>query len=243
MMEQEIIAQSLDSIHYKVMELISNFTRGRALDLPAGYGRLSCWLYEKGFDVVAGDIVPKKFKNPKIPVCKIDFDGTFPLKNESFDLAFCIEGPEHVENLYHTFREFARVLKPGGTLVISYPNYSNLESRIRTIFYGVLEPVEYSKSDAPIKDNGHINRQPFALLKMALLHAGFDVEHVTSEATKRNQLLLYPAYLLIKLFTAARGEKGQKKYFLKDSNNYSVLMGGNSLIVVCTKRTQQRSSQ
>lgn len=237
-LDREIEAQSLDEIHYKIVENIGNLKKGQTLDLPVGYGRLSYWLYQRGFDVIAGDIAPENFKIPEIPIYKVDLDGVFPFENERFDLAFCIEGPEHVENPYHTFREFARVLKPGGKLIISYPNYSNLESRIRMIFYGVLEPVEYPVwQTTSLKNNGHINRQPFALLKMSLLHAGFDVDWVTSESIKRNQLLLYPVYLLIRLFSLIKGKKGQKKYFLLDSNQFKVLMGGNSLILMCTKQT------
>jgi 2-polyprenyl-3-methyl-5-hydroxy-6-metoxy-1,4-benzoquinol methylase len=241
-MDREIKASSLDKIHYKIIELTSDFKKGRILDLPAGPGRLSYWLYKKGFDVVAGDIDTRNFKNPEIPILKIDLNEKFPLKSDSFDIAFCIEGPEHVENPYHTFREFARVLKPGGKLIISYPNYSNLESRLRIIFYGILEPVEYPKrqGDGKIKVskcNGHISRQPLALLKMSLMHAGFDIDMVTSESIKLNQLFLFPIYILIKLFTVIKGKKGQKKYDLQESNQYGVLMGGNSLIIKCTKNS------
>lgn len=166
------------------MELISSYPVGKALDLPSGPGRLSLWLHEKGFDVMAGDINPDSFLIEKVPVLKVDLDDHFPIADTSFDYAFCIEGPEHVENLYHTFREFARVLKPGGKLIISYPNYSNLESRIRMIFYGVLEPVEYP-TKGYCKNNGHINRQPIAMLKQALLHAGFHIDEIKPESIKK----------------------------------------------------------
>ena len=235
---RQFVSMSLDETHYKVIELVASFPTGKALDFPAGSGRLSWWLHKKEFEVIAGDSLPENFQNPEIPIVRGDLDGKFPFADSSFDYAFCIDGPEHVENLYHTFREFARILKPDGKMVISYPNYSNIESRLRTIFYGVLEPVEprkhiETKQSRDIKNNGHINRVPYALLRMALEYAGFRIEHITSEKTKRNQLFLLPLFLLIKLFTKISGKKGATKYWLHESNCYNVLMGGNDLILIC----------
>jgi SAM-dependent methyltransferase len=251
------IVASLDEAHYKALDLVTTCPPGLALDLPAGSGRLSWWLHRKGFQVTAGDIEPEFFRNPEIPTVKTDLDGVFPLEDNQFDYAFCIDGPEHAENIYHTFREFARVLKPGGKMIVSYPNYSNLESRLRMIFYGVLEPVEgrhqplRSSSGAITWDNentcfqsgdvkevqkynGHINRQPYALLRMAMEHAGFRINRITSEKVKTGQLFLFPLYLLILLFTRIRGEKGARKYWLREANSYEVLMGGNDLILIAT---------
>jgi SAM-dependent methyltransferase len=236
--DNDIPANSLEEIHYRVVELVAPLPRGKVLDFPAGHGRLSRWLHKMGFDVTAGDIAPENFRNPDIPVVKADLEGCFPFPDGAFDAAFCIEGPEHTENPYHTFREFARILKPGGKLIISFPNYSNLESRLRMILYGILEPVEYPDGAVPSKSYGHVSRPPFALLKMSLMLAGLSIDTVACEAVKPRQLLLYPLYLLIKLFTAIKGDKGQRKYFLRDSNDAKVLMGGRSLILLCTKQPQ-----
>ena len=236
---RQFVSMSLDETHYKVMELVSSFTKGKAIDFPAGSGRLSWWLHEKGFEIIAGDSLPENFQNPEIPIVQADLDKKFPFDENFFDYAFCIDGPEHVENLYHTFREFARILKPDGKMIISYPNYSNIECRLRTIFYGVLEPVEPREGVETLRkkgitNNNHINRVPYALLRMALEYAGFKIEKITSEKTKRDQLFLLPLFLLIKLFTKIKGKKGITKYWLHESNCYNVLMGGNDLILVCT---------
>jgi SAM-dependent methyltransferase len=229
---------SLDEVHYKVMDLISSFPAGEALDFPAGSGRLSWWLHKEGFKVVAADAAPEKFQNPEIPVIAADLDKRFPFRDDSFDYAFCIDGPEHVENIYHAFREFGRILKPGGNLIVSYPNYSNIECRLRNVFYGVLEPVEPketldSNRRRNIRGGGHIQRQPYALLKMAMEYAGFEIEKITSEKTKAKQLFLLPLFLVIQLFTKSKGKKGIAKYWLNESNSYEVLMGGNDLILSC----------
>ncbi len=236
---REFLSMSLDQTHYKIMDLIAHWSGGKALDFPSGSGRLAWWLHEKGFDVVAADSQPKNFQNPELLIVSCDLDQPFPFKDNAFDCAFCVDGPEHAENLYHTFREFARVLGPKGNFVVSYPNYSNIESRLRNVFYGVLEPVEPPEivrdwRRKGIKDNGHINRQPYALLRMALEYAGFRIEKITSEKTKSGQLLLLPLFLLGQAFTRIKGEKGRKKYWLHESNSYPVFMGGNDLILLCT---------
>lgn len=236
--ERKFVSYSLDETHYKLIELISFYPKGKALDLPCGSGRISWWLHKKGFQVTAGDIQAENFQNPEIPIVTMDMHKKFPFDDNSFDYAFFIDGPEHVENIYHAFREFSRVLKPKGKLIVSYPNYSNIESRLRIIFYGGLEPVtsrEQLKTD--FKDNPsmvHLNRPLYPQLRMALEFAGFDIERITSERTKKRQLFLIPLFLIIMLFTKIKGKKGNSKYWLKESNCYNVLMGGNDMILVAT---------
>ena len=232
---REFQAASLDEIHFQIKDMVKGARKGAsALDFPAGSGRLSWMLYHQGLKVTAADIGTEGFRNPEIPIVQGDLDGTFPFGDASFDYAFCVEGPEHVENIYHTFREFGRVLKKGGLFTMSYPNYSNIESRLRNVFYGVLEPVEpYSEKNQ--KNNGHISRPPYALLKMALNYAGFEIEMIRSEKIKYNQLWLLPLSLLIFFMTKIKGKKGKRKYWLDESNSWKVLMGGNSLIISARK--------
>ena len=231
---REFQIASLNEIHFKIVDMMKKMPRGKVLDFPAGTGRLSWMLHNDGFEVTAADIGTEGFCNPEIPIFQGDLDGRFPFTDGSFDYAFCIEGPEHVENLYHTFREFGRVLKKDGLLTMSYPNYSNLEARLRNVFYGIMEPVEpYSAQDQ--KNNGHISRPPYALLKMALNYAGLEIETISSEKIKYNQLFLLPMAWIIFLFTKIKGEKGKRKYWLDESNSWAILMGGNSLIISARK--------
>jgi len=231
---REFQIASLDEIHFKIVDEMKTVPRGKVLDFPAGTGRLSWMLHNEGFDVTAADIEIEGFCNPEIPIVEGDLDGRFPFAAGSFDYACCIEGPEHVENLYHTFREFSRVLKKNGLFTMSCPNYSNIESRLKNVFYGIIEPAEpYSDKDG--KNNGHISRPSFALLKMALSYAGLEIETVASEKTKVNQLWLTPLAWLIFLFTKVKGKKGIRKYWLDESNSPKILMGGNSLIISARK--------
>ncbi len=231
---REFQIASLDELHFKIADRLKTLPRGRVLDFPAGTGRLSWMLHNEGFDVEAADIGPEGFCNPEIPVVKGDLDSRFPFEDGHFDYVCCVDGPEHSENIYHTFREFSRILKKGGRFIMSYPNYSNIESRLRNIFYGVLEPVEpYNESTQ--KNNGHISRPPYALLRMALNYAGLEIENIESEKLKRNQLFLLPVSLIVFLVTMLKGQKGRDKYWLHESNSWKVLMGGNGIIITSRK--------
>jgi 2-polyprenyl-3-methyl-5-hydroxy-6-metoxy-1,4-benzoquinol methylase len=226
---------SLQEIHFIVSEKMKKVDKNaKVLDFPSGPGRLSWMLHNEGFKVTAADIGPENFRNPEIPIFKADLDSRFPFDDGLFDYCFCIDGPEHSENIYHTFREFSRMLKLGGILTFSIPNHSNIESRLRQVFYAVLEPVEPFK-DSGTKNNGHLSRPSFPLLKMALQHAGLEIVHIQSEKVKYNQLWLSPIALIINVATKLKGKKAEKKYWLNESNSFKILLGGNGIIVTCKK--------
>ena len=234
----ELNAMSIDAIHYKIMEIMEKYPIGKALDFPSGWGRLSYWLKEKGYDVTSCDIKG----HPDSPIEHVfgDLNDRFPFEDEIFDYAFCIDGPEHAENLYHLFREFYRLLKPKGHLILSIPNYSSIECRFKQFWYGVLEPISTKEDFEKLGDTTghcHVNRPPYALLRMALEAAKFSIVETTFDQEKKGQRYFYPLYLFIKLVTLIKGEKGAKKYWLRSANQKNVLMGGNTLILVCQKPT------
>jgi SAM-dependent methyltransferase len=144
--DREFRQFSRSDIHPKVSEILKDLPRGKLLDLPAGSGALSYRLYKEGFQVFACDIHPENFEPPEIPCVQGDFGGRFPFDDNTFDYATFVEGPEHAENPFHAFREFARVLKPGGSLIVTIPNYGNLERRLKMVFLGSFEkPVSQER--------------------------------------------------------------------------------------------------
>ncbi|MFA6970074.1 MAG: class I SAM-dependent methyltransferase [Gallionella sp.] len=227
---------SRSEIHPAISKVLKDMPRGSLLDFPAGTGSLAWRLQSEGFDVTAADIAPEAFKNPEIEILRGDLNGTFPFEQGQFDYACFVEGPEHVENVFQCLREFARVLKPGGTLVVSLPNYSNLQNRIKQFLNGVIEPVvSYESLKSDYIDNEfmiHINRLPYPMIRMALEFAGFKIESVHEDRPKKKQRLLWPVAWVIQMLTSLRGAKAQEKYWMKDNNATEVLMGGNTLILV-----------
>ncbi|MCG7848457.1 MAG: class I SAM-dependent methyltransferase, partial [ANME-2 cluster archaeon] len=108
--------------------MLDNEKKGRLLDAPAGEGALCKKLKNKEFDVYACDIDPSQFKLKDIECMKVDLNEPLPLpyQSSSFDYITCVEGLEHIENPWNVIREFSRVLKKGGKLIITTPNVASL---------------------------------------------------------------------------------------------------------------------
>jgi 2-polyprenyl-3-methyl-5-hydroxy-6-metoxy-1,4-benzoquinol methylase len=120
----------------------------KLLDLSCGGGHTSVMLAKLGFQVVATDYgVPRPMSNGIARVGGVDLNCFLPFQSVSFDGVDLVEVIEHIENQPQLVREINRVLKPGGTLLVSTPNVLNVTSRLRFLFTGFLRgrvrPVHY----------------------------------------------------------------------------------------------------
>lgn len=106
-----------------VEQLVAAAPRGRALDAACGTGRHAAHLVTAGYDVVGVDTTEAmlEFARTKVPAAEFRRGRleALPLDDASVELVTCGLALEHVEDLGLVVREFARVLKPGGWLVIS----------------------------------------------------------------------------------------------------------------------------
>ena len=78
-----------------------------------------------------------------------NLDSELPFGDRSFDYVTCLEGLEHIENPQQAMREFARVLKPGGHLIVSVPNILNIEERLKWLLHGYtshFKPISRASS-------------------------------------------------------------------------------------------------
>lgn len=237
--DREFPSFSRNEIHPRISQLLKDMPRGSLLDMPAGSGALSYRLSKEGFDVTACDIEPGHFLNKEIPILKGDLAHRFPFDDGRFDFACFVEGPEHSENPFHSFREFARVLKVGGRLVVTQPNYNNIERRFRQFFLGApAKAVTQERFQCQFNSNSamlHISPLVWTQLRFFLEASGFEIERIATDKFKRKQMLAFPLVALIQLVTRIAGARGREYSFADQANSNAILMGGNTLIVVAVK--------
>ena len=106
-----------------VLEIVDRLPAGAALDAACGTGRYASLLVERGHAVVGVDGSPEMLDVARARVPSGDFrlgDLTaLPIDDDAVDLVVCALAISHVADLGRVLRELARVLRPGGHLVIS----------------------------------------------------------------------------------------------------------------------------
>ncbi len=195
----------------------------RAIDFPAGNGVTSECLQKLGANVLAVDLFPELFRAKGSEVIKGDLSLAFPVPSENFDIAVCQEGIEHVGNQDHVLREFARILKPGGTLLMTTPNYSNLKSKLSYLlceseaFGRIMPPNEFetiwlspgsedtqsnSAGTPPRVYFGHCFLTGFFRLRLFAQLAGFKLEKIHDSRVNSTSLILFPFLYPLICFSA-----------------------------------------
>jgi len=109
-----------------VHTILDRLPLGDALDAACGTGRHAAHLAERGHRVVGVDASPEMLAIAERKVPGATFHRaeltSIPLPDRSVDLAVCALALCHLPDLAPVFAEFARVLRPGGHLVISDPH-------------------------------------------------------------------------------------------------------------------------
>lgn len=153
-------------------------TQCAIFESSAGSAILSRQLRDQGHDVTISNYYPQNF--PDIKEIHSDLNKPLDLDDDQFDVVICREVIEHVESVPHVLREFNRVLKPGGTLILTFPNRLQIRSRIMYLlsgFYrGMKSPINL---DVPYGE-AHINLIGYPEMDYFLRKTGYDVMAVES---------------------------------------------------------------
>lgn len=189
-------SDTMEVVSKLVLDLVTGPNR-TILDIPAGSGRLSDRLREKGFQVVSADI-----NGARENFVFADMNRTLPFADEQFDAVVSVEGIEHVLNYQVFINELARVTKPGGIVIITTPNISCFYSRFMFMCTGNFFQFWPGQSFVNVKneeifDYGHVTPLTWQKIYFHFAHHGFTLLALKGNKIKRK--ILIPIYLLAML--------------------------------------------
>ena len=103
--------------------IVDALSVGRALDACCGTGRHAAHLAERGWDVLGVDATQEMLEvaRAKAPGARFEQGDVLdlPLPDDTVDLAVCSLALTHVPDLGAAVAEMARVVRPGGTVVLA----------------------------------------------------------------------------------------------------------------------------
>lgn len=240
---ETLLRYTVKDVHNKVVDCMRVLKRGAVLDVPSGQGAMSRDLEKLGFKVFPGDFERENIQYRNGRCIQLDLNALLPFKDGIFDYVICVAGIEHMENPHHMMKEFSRLIKREGHLIITTPNVMTIRSRLKFLFYSYFEAFRYigplpSEQRQKLKDLGlgfdfeHINPIPYSEMKFILEKYKFRIERIEANRMVRKWKMIYPPLKwLIKRLTK---KKIQEDPFLISNT----ILEGEHLIFVA-KRGEQ----
>lgn len=99
------------------------------LDVGCGRGYIGDFVREQGGEYTGTDFVVSR-AGMRLALADA---AALPFPDASFDGLFCIDAFEHIPEPERATREFRRVLRPGGFVFLSAPNYSNVAGLVKKV--------------------------------------------------------------------------------------------------------------
>ena len=198
---------------FPYIESMGDLTGKTILDIPSGDGRATNAFKKQGANVIPLDIFPRTEKSYTSKYG--DMSGKLDIDDKTIDIIICQEGIEHVSDQYSLLKEFNRVLKKGGELIITTPNISNVRSKISNLFtesdmwkrmpYTEVDSIWYIDDKSKKFYFGHLFLLPVNHLKTLLTLNGFDNFSYKKTRISNSSLFIgffiYPLYLLLNMLS------------------------------------------
>lgn len=154
------------------------------------------------------------FRLKEITPMTLDLNTRFSQSFEKkFDVIIAIEIIEHLNSPWEFLNEINKLLKPGGTLILSTPNVSFWLSRLQFLING------YPKyfSDFDFKEQRHITPIFDHHMKIALHECGFTLDKHFSTGSSWGlilRLLTYPASLFFRMINRGLNSDGNINIYI-----------------------------
>jgi SAM-dependent methyltransferase len=206
----------------------ADFTGKVVADIPAGLGRTSSTLVGVGAHVRSYDLFPDAFEVDGVNCEFADLTKPLPIETESCDIVIFQEGIEHLADQLFALSELNRILKDGGRLLLTTPNYSALRAKLAYLLLesevrNIMPPNELESLWRPQRESkgkriyfGHIFMIGIQKLRMLGWLAGFRIHKIHHTRVNWTSAILlpffYPFIWLRNMLTAKRAMRLNTQY-------------------------------
>ena len=170
----------------------------RLLDVSCKEGEVLRVLRSRGFVLRGTNFEPSGPGLGDIPVdYGVDLRHSLPYDDASFDVLLLVEVIEHLENHRLALTELARILKPGGRLILTTPNIMRLNSRLHFFLSGYHKTKRrFIPFDTSLEDAHRFHNYPIDLPILYYLgkQNGLEIERLGSSKVKGYSRLLWAAF-------------------------------------------------
>lgn len=197
MLEQEVtkgaIMEKKDEDYYNhtrfdILKLIPS-TAQQILSVGCGNGSTEVELLKQGHSVVGLELnadAAETARKKGLEVIVADaFLANQYLNGRQFDCLIYADMLEHVSDPQALLAKHMQLLKPGGAIVISVPNFRHYEVFKQLFLYGMIR-----YEDAGILDKTHIRITTRKMVEMWLEKINISVDKVVYKASRRRELYI-----------------------------------------------------
>jgi len=158
------------------------------LDVSCKEGDVLQALHPRGFILRGTNFEPEGPALDGIPIdYGVDLLRPLPYGDGTFDVVLLVEVIEHLENHRVAFGELARILKPGGVLILTTPNIMRLNSRFHFFWSGYHKTKRrFIPFDTPLEQAHRFHNYPIDLPILYYLSKqnGLELEHIGKSMVK-----------------------------------------------------------
>ena len=220
---------------------------GRILEVSCGDGRILAALKAKGFAVTGTNFGDYPDFPADIPVRNgVNLLEGLPFEDETFDAVIAMEVIEHIENHRKAIAEMARVLRPGGRMILTFPNGHRVASRLSFLLYGIRKPKrKLIGFDTPIEKSFAFHNYVPELPTLAYLLSahGLEIEALKASSCKAKSYVLYALLWIPGALTLANRLMLREKHLIRTGHSRRLwrwmmsraVQCGESLIVIARK--------
>ena len=226
-------ARGVHDAAFRVLQSYTDVPQATSvIDIGAGQGAFSRRLLKAGYSVRACDLYPEQFRVSEVTCLPVSPSGELPYADHTAEAVVALELFEHLDGHEPLLREIHRVLKPGGTLLLTSPNILNLKSRILFLLTGYL--YNFPSLDPEVRDAVHQHISPFSLdrYRWRLSQSGFRLRNVSVDRYTPSSLMWAFLIPLIKLVTLRSARRSTS---VRMQNMTRVLMG--RILILCATRS------